>query len=315
MRKGNKQMAQVVKDNVLINASYALDLVEQRLVLQGIVKSRETETGFNALRPVSIHASEYEKQFNVSKDAAYKALKDAVLSLFERQFTFTELQNGKLKVVKSRWVSQIAYVDDSAEVQIIFSPVVSGMCSRLESHFTSYDLEQVAQLTSKYAVRLYELLMCWKSVGKTPEFSLVDFRKKLGLLDSEYKPMNNFKKYVLDLAVAQINEHTDIKVSYEQHKTGRTISGFSFKFKSKVKSQKIERQRDKNTVDLFAKITDAQRYLFANKLARRAEMSEYSKGTESYEEFGKRIADMLLDEQKFQTFLPLLIDEGFTWKS
>lgn len=305
MKKGNN-MAQVVKDNVLINASYALDLVEQRLVLHGIVKSRETETGFNALKPVSIHASEYEKQFGVTKDAAYKALKDAVLSLFERQFTFTELQDGKSKIVKSRWVSQIAYIDDLAEVQMIFSPAVSSMCSRLESHFTSYDLEQVAPLSSKYAVRLYELVMAWKATGKTPVFSLAEFRNQLGLLDNEYKQMNNFKTYVLDLAVAQINEHTDIKLAYEQHKSGRSITGFSFKFKPKVKPQKIEQQqRDPNTVDLFSKTTDAQRHMLASKLSRLHEMSEYSVGNESFEALAKRLYDKLLDEKFFNSVKPL----------
>lgn len=314
MKKGKQQMTQVVKDNVLINASYSLDLVEQRVVLQGIVKSRETEKGFTALNPVSIHASEYEKQFGVTKDGAYKALKDAVQSLFERQFTFTELQDGKLKVIKSRWVSQIAYVDDLAEVQIIFSPAVASMCSRLEKHFTSYDLDQVSKLNSKYAVRLYELVIAWKATGKTPEFSLAEFRNKLGLIDNEYTAMNNFKKYVLDLAVKQINEHTDIKLDYEQHKKGRTISGFSFKFKQKVKQQKIEQQRDPNTADLFTKMTDAQRHLFGHKLAHDARVqSEYSKliGTGSYEDFARLLADLLAEEKHFKTFYPLLVEHGF----
>ena len=316
MKKGKRQMTQIVKDNALINASYNLELVEQRIVLQAIVKARETEKGFDTKTPLSIHASEYEKQFNVSKDAAYKALKDAVLSLFERQFTFTELQDEKLKVVKSRWVSQIAYVDKSAEVQIIFSPAVASMCSRLERHFTSYDLDQIAGLNSKYAVRLYELMMSWKGVGKTPVIKLQDFREKIGLLDDEYTAMNNFKKYVLDLAVSQINEHTDIKLDYEQHKNGRTISGFSFKFKSKVKPQKIEQQqqRDQNTADLFTKMTDAQRHLFAHKLAHDARVqSEYSHliGTGSYEDFARLLADKLAEEKHFKMFYPLLVEHGF----
>ena len=306
MKKGKQQMTQIVKDNALINASYNLELVEQRIVLQAIVKARETEKGFDTKTPLSIHASEYEKQFNVSKDAAYKALKDAVLSLFERQFTFTELQDEKLKVVKSRWVSQIAYVDKSAEVQIIFSPAVASMCSRLERHFTSYDLEQVAPLTSKYAVRLYELVIAWKATGKTPIFKLQDFREKIGLLDeNEYKDMCTFKKYVLELAVKQINEHTDIKLDYEQHKAGRKIDGFSFKFKQKVKPKKIEQQRDQNTIDLFSKMTDAQRHLLASKLSRLHEMSEYSVGNESYDDLAKRLAEKLLDEKFFKSVTPL----------
>lgn len=317
LKKGKQMSQQVVKDNVLINASYSLDLVEQRIILQGIVKSRETEKGFTDSNPVRIHASEYEKQFGVTKDGAYKALKDAVLSLFERQFSFTELQDEKLKVVKSRWVSQIAYVDDLAEVQIIFSPAVASMCSRLERHFTSYDLEQVAPLTSKYAVRLYELMMSWKSVGKTPIIKLSEFRERVGLLDeNEYKDMCTFKKYVLDLAVAQINEHTDIKLTYEQHKAGRKIEGFSFKFKQKVKQKKIEQQqRDANTIDLFSKMTDAQRHLFASKLSRHADMAKYSHGTESYDQFAVRIAEMLLDEQKFKELYPILLKVGYVPKS
>ncbi|MBV6621024.1 replication initiation protein, partial [Acinetobacter baumannii] len=75
------------------------------------------------------------------------------------------------------------------------------------------------------------------------------------------------------------NEHTDITVKYEQHKRGRSISGFSFTFKQKKKdSTSIE--RDPNTVELFSKMTDAQRHMFANKLSELPEMGRYSQGTE-----------------------------------
>ena len=60
---------------------------------------------------------------------------------------------------------------------------------------------------------------------------------------------------VLDIAVNQINETTDYKIEYEQHKEGRTITGFSFKFKlkhSKSKAQ-IDSKRDPNTPDFFIK--------------------------------------------------------------
>ena len=260
-------MTHVVKDNALINASYNLELVEQRIVLQAIVKARETETGFDTKTPVFIHASEYEKQYNVTKDGAYKALKDAVLSLFERQFSYREInERGNTENVRSRWVSEVRYVDAEATVKLIFSPAVASMCSRLERHFTSYDLDQIAGLSSKYAVRLYELVIAWKATGKTPVFKLQDFRDKIGLLDeNEYSTMSNFKKFVLDLAVDQINEHTDIKLTYEQHKTGRTITGFSFKFKQKPQPKNTDKklpQRDPNTQDMFVSMTDAQRYMF-----------------------------------------------------
>jgi plasmid replication initiation protein len=119
---------------------------------------------------------------------------------------------------------------------------------------------------------------------------------------------------VLEPSIKQINEHTDITVTYEQHKKGRTISGFSFKLKQKQQAKKIETDRDQNTADLFTKMTDAQRHLFGHKLAHDARVqSDYSHlvGTGSYEDFGRLLADMLAEEKHFKTFYPLLIEHGF----
>ena len=304
----------VVKDNALINASYNLDLVEQRLILLAIVEARESGRGINANDPLTVHAESYINHFSVHRNTAYQALKDACKDLFARQFSYQEQRPKGVANITSRWVSQIAYVDNSATVELIFAPAIIPLVTRLEEQFTSYELKQVSGLSSAYAIRLYEVLIAWRSTGKTPVIELSDFRQKLGVLETEYKRMYDFKKYVLDLAIKQINEHTDITVKVEQHKKGRSVSGFSFKFKQK-QQPKIEKpvdpKRDPNTPDFFIPMTDAQRHLFAHKLSEMHEMSEYSVGTESYEDFAKRIADMLLEPEKFRTFYPLLVQAGF----
>ena len=306
----------VVKDNALINASYNLELTEQRLIMLAIINARESGQGITADSKLEIHASDYAKLFNVSIDASYKALREAVNNLFNRQFSYTAeyKRTGKTGIVRSRWVSRIFYVDDLALLEITFAPDVVPLVTRLEEHFTSYQAKQVAHLTSKYATRLYELLIAWREVGKVPQIEIGEFRNRLGLLDNEYTAMHNFKKRVLEPSIQQINEHTDINVTYEQHKKGRLISGFSFRLKQK-QQPKIEKpvdpKRDPNTPDFFIPMTDAQRHLFAHKLSEMHEMSEYSLGTESYEDFAKRIADMLLEPEKFRTFYPLLVQAGF----
>ena len=80
----------VVKDNVLINASYNLEVTEQRLILLAIINARQTSNGITADSKLEIHASEYASYFDVSNEGAYWALKNAVLNLFERQFSFKE---------------------------------------------------------------------------------------------------------------------------------------------------------------------------------------------------------------------------------
>jgi plasmid replication initiation protein len=232
----------VVKDNALMNASYNLNLVEQRLILLAILEARRTNKGINANDPLTIRASDYIEQFDVHRVTAYQALKDACNVLFSRYFSYQELSKGKTKNVKSRWVSRIAYVDDLAQVELIFAPDVVPLITELESRFSQYAIEQVSNLSSAYAVRLYELLITWRKSCTVPEIELNDFRRRLGVTDSEYTRTESFKRRVLDLAITQINEHTDIFVSYEQHKKGRVITGFSFSFKYK-KAPKAEKQK------------------------------------------------------------------------
>jgi plasmid replication initiation protein len=305
----------VVKDNVLINASYNLELTEQRLIMLAIIKARESGLGITADSKLEIHASDYAKLFNVSIDASYKALREAVNNLFNRQFSYIAeyKRTGKTGIVRSRWVSRIFYVDDLALLEITFAPDVVPLVTRLEEHFTSYQAKQIAHLTSKYATRFYELLIAWREVGKTPPIEIGEFRNRLGLLDDEYTAMHNFKKRVLEPSINQINEHTDITVTYEQHKKGRVISGFSFKLKQKqqAKEKTIDHKRDPNTPDFFIKLTDAQRHLFATKMSEIPEMSKYSQGTESYQQFSIRIAEMLLQPEKFRELYPILEKAGF----
>ena len=304
----------IVKDNALINASYNLDLVEQRLILLAIVEARESGKGINANDPLTVHAESYINHFSVHRNTAYQALKDACKDLFARQFSYQEQRPKGVANITSRWVSQIAYVDNSATVELIFAPAIIPLVTRLEEQFTSYELKQVSGLSSAHAIRLYELLIAWRSTGKTPVIELSDFRQKLGVLETEYNRMHDFKKRVLDPAIKQINEHTDITVKVEQHKKGRSVSGFSFKFKQKQQpkiEKPIDPKRDPNTPDFFIPMTDSQRHLFAHKLSEMHEMSEYSVGTESYKDFAKRIAEMLLEPEKFRTFYPLLVQAGF----
>ena len=239
-------------------------------------------------------------------------MKEAEETLFNRRFSFFD-EDGKL--VKSRWISQVKYLDNEGAIEIVFTPAVVQGISRIngvKEFFTQYLLSQTANLKSVYSSRLYELLIQWRSTGKTPIINLEDFRAQLGVEEDQYKLMSDFKKRVLDLAINDINEKTDIKATYQQHKKGRSISGFSFTFKQKkTDNQLIENKRDPNTIDIFSTMTDAQRHLFANKLSQLPEMGKYSHGTESYQQFAVRIAEMLQTPKKFKELYPYLQKVGF----
>lgn len=239
----------VVKDNALINASYNLDLVEQRLILLAITEARATESNDRLDKILTVHAESYTEQFGVHRNTAYQALKDACENLFERRFSYSKLtKKGNIEHVKSRWVQRISYVEEEALVRLQFSSDVMPLITSLESRFTSYELEQVSSLSSAYAVRLYELLIAWRKPGKTPVFEINDFRGKMGVEEDEYALMRHFKSRVLDFSIKQINEHTDITAKYEQHKSGRKITGFSFTFKQKNAAKTASNKPKRETI-------------------------------------------------------------------
>ena len=302
----------IVKDNALIQASYTLDTVEQHLILLAIAEARQTGHGITENSLLEVHASSYINTFNVEKHTAYTVLRDASKSLFDRYVTYHDVnpKTGKDRSFHCRWVDKIGYEAQSGIVFLRFTQDIVPLITRLEENFTKYELEQVSRLTSSYAIRLYELLIQWRSAGKTPVFDLSIFRQQLGVEPHQYKTMSNFKTYVLDFALNQINELTDIIAKYEQHKKGRTISGFSFTFRQKKDTSK-KVITSENPSDYFSKITDPQRHLFANKLSRLPEMNTYSQGTESFEQFAVRIAEMLKDAQKFEELFPYLQKVGF----
>ena len=252
---GKKLKNEVVKTHRLNTALQKLSLAEIRLMQLAIIDARETGAGIDTVTPLPIHASRYAEAFGVTRQTAYEVLIEAETSLFKRYFTFLDERDGK--PVKSHWVSQAKYLDDEAIIEIMLTPAVVQEITRIDAIeaktlFTRFALEQVAPMKSVYSVRLYELLNQWRQAKKV-SFDLDVFRGQLGVEDTEYKAMSDFKKRVLDLAVNEINEKSDLKVSYEQVKKGVAIAGFKFKVlaKDKPKNTKTEGSRDVNTADMF----------------------------------------------------------------
>ena len=247
---------EVVKTHRLNTAIQKLSLAEIRLMQLAIIDARETGAGIDTVTPLPIHASRYAEAFGVTRQTAYEILIEAETSLFKRYFTFLDERDGK--PVKSHWVSQAKYLDAEAIIEIMLTPAVVNEITRIDAIeaktlFTRFALEQVASMKSVYSVRLYELLNQWKQAKKA-RFDLDVFRAQLGIEVDEYKAMNDFKKRVLQVAIDEINEKSDIQVSYEQEKKGRKITGFKFKVLTKDKPKNAKQEsnsRDADTVDMF----------------------------------------------------------------
>jgi plasmid replication initiation protein len=232
----------VVKSNRLIEASYRLGLNEQRIILYSICRCRDEQKGLFPDLPVTITADAFAKQFpSIGRGNVYQQLKDAMDALYERSVTIHDIDptSGYARVKKTRWISEGAYVDGAGNVQVIFTPEVIKYITRLEAEFTSYQLEKVGKMTSAHAIRVYELLSQHRDIGSRT-LNLAWLRETLGVEPGEYKLTADFIRKVIEVSVKQINDHSDLTVSYKSLKTGRAITDFAFKIKNK--DAKLKRQ-------------------------------------------------------------------------
>lgn len=303
----------VVKSNKLIQALQTLSLSETRLLQLSIVDARETGDGLTTDHPLALTATRYAETFGVTLDAAYLAMIEAEDTLFKRQFS---VLNEDGTWTKSRWIQDANYRKGEGCILVTLTRVVIEHVTKLDGfqeYFTSYYLNQTANLKSVYAVRLYELIIQWKAVGKTPTLLIEKLRDQLGIGRNEYSRMEAFKRRVLDLGIKQINEYTDIVASYEQHKCGRIITGFSFTFKQKnphtIPSGSL---KNKNVVDAPINLTEKQIPFFAHKLAHDSIFaSKYAEVGEEYSDLEARLRKKLADQNFVKTISKDLVRLGF----
>ena len=304
----------VVKDNALIDASFNLSLIEQRLMLLAIVEAREVHD-LTPNTAIEIAVSDYVHQFKVESNNSYSLIRDAARTLKRREFSYLDRYKGKEAYTTANWVNKVTYVDTSGLIVLYLSNEVISLISRLSEQFTKYHLEQVSDFKSKYSIRLYELLIKWLSTGKTEKYNIDDIRAKLGVGVNEYATMSNFKTNVLEKAILDINKNTDITVSYDQFKKGRIITDLQFKLKQKSTLKVLPALNNKvSSQQNFYKMSDSQINMFGNQLAELHDLSHLAVGNENYEALAARIKDMLRDPEKQKLFLPHLKNLGFNPK-
>ena len=286
----------VVKSNQVIEASYQLSAVEQRIVLAAISRIPKNQPiTDDELYPVSVDEL---KQLGVHEKTAYRDLKEGINRLYERSINLSIDD----KSIKMRWVQEIQFLDSQSVIGIRFSKTILPFISNLSREFTKYALSDIAGINSGYGIRIYELLVQYRQIGKR-EISVESLRTMLEL-GKKYPLFADFKKRVIDTAIDQINEYSPLKVTYEQKKTGRKVTHIIFSFKEKSKSIT-------HTSKDFYQLSDAQINLFGNQLSRLHELSHLASEGESYEILAAKIKDMLRNPHQQQQFLPHLKNLGF----
>lgn len=111
--------------------------------------------------------------------------------------------------------------------------------------------------TGKYEAIIYKLCRDYLGVGRTPYFTLEEYREYIGLKESEYTLVNNLTRRCIKIPSENINKSplSDIFVEVELNTHGRKVLGVYFKIKHKKQNSLPFEEFQPSQAFEFAKIS------------------------------------------------------------
>ena len=212
----------VVKSNDLIEASYRLGLIEAKIILKLASLIKRDDKVF-----VDYHVSARAlmKEINLG-ERHYEELQKATLGLVEKTATLKE-SDGDLQISFLASAKHYKRGPKKGMIRFRFDPALKPYLLQLKEKFTAFRLENTLNLRSIYAIRLYELLKQYETIGKR-QITIEKFREILELKKTEYSLYSNFKNRIILPAQRELKKKTDISFEFEEIKQGRSVAEILF---------------------------------------------------------------------------------------
>ena len=304
--------AHAVFQNRILDLYKSMSLDEKRLLvlLSPIVRTTKIKEG----QSVFLSADEYAKECGISHTRAYEGLADASKKLVRRYFSYST-EDGKQTV--ANWILRSTY--DEGGVDVYFTDEVLTMLQVFDelNPYTKYKKEIILKLKGDYAFEIYHIAKQNEGLGKT-DVGLEQLKVNLDVPKS-YHDLSNLKKRVLDPSCEEITKNTDINLSYETVKRGRSVIAIRFIIENKKpkKNNTIKNNSKNENIPIQPpKLTQIDVNILAKKLSKDMEFgSKYAKAGESYEQTEERLRIELTQPDYVKKYAPHItrvkLKEGF----
>lgn len=218
----------VYQDNLLVFANYDMSAMEQKLLLIMLSTINKNDI---CVKTTSFRVVDLAQLMNVSSQVLYRDLKKICKSIMSR---VVEIQkpNGDWDIFNI--ISLAKYKNKQGIVEITLNKQAEPYLLQLKELFTSFKLNNTINLDSKYAIRIYQQTKSY-SYKKEYYTSIDNLKNQLKLTQKSYKNYGTLKSRVIDVAVKEINQKTDINLTYEEVKKVRKVIGLKFTIRNKQK--------------------------------------------------------------------------------
>lgn len=216
----------VTQSNDLIEArqTHPLSAREQKIVLSFVSMVQPNDVDF---KKYEMYIKDFHEMLGLEGREHYTQIKEIVKNLMSKVIEIP-YPNGDYLI--ANWASSVKYKAGEGKIEFAFSPELKPYLLQLKKAFTSYRLSNILSLKSTYAIRLYELMKKWQHLGRW-EVSIEHLKEKLGIQKDKYKQYGHFKSRVIQSAVEEVNEKTDVQVTFNEIRKGRKVVKIEFTIK------------------------------------------------------------------------------------
>lgn len=232
----NNNKLVVYKSNHLVNASYKLNLNEQRIILLAISKMNSQNT--KQSKTITIKADEFCERYNINKNDFYNAINESLNSLYNRTLKIRdEEKKGEFRFISSKF-----YYQNSSNFEITFSDEIMPYLIDLKNNFTKYNLNNIKDFKNKYTIRFFELFNEFKYKTIKKRIIKISELRECLQLTNEYTRFNSLRENVIDKALSELHKYTNIQVKYKKIFEKKAVFALEFEF-SFDSEQKIEENK------------------------------------------------------------------------
>lgn len=217
----------VVKSNNLIQKSrFSLSTQEQKIILFLVSKIKPEDVELKTHR---ISVKELCDICGIELNGKnYLNFKNSIKSLSDKSFWIDTNETSTL----IRWIEKAKIHKYDNTIEIGLNEELKPYLIQLKENFTNYELTNILTMKSKYSIRLYELLKSYSHLRSEIEYGLEELKSLLQT--AKYSDYKNFRVNVLEIAINEINEVSDIFVSYEPIREKRKIVSIRFTIDNKI---------------------------------------------------------------------------------
>lgn len=213
----------VVKQNDLVQkARYKLDLVQQKTIMYLISKIDSMKD--IEFQDITVDIKDLCEIMGIQYSGKnLKDFKDNIQKLSDKSIW---VDTGN-KIRLMRWLQRVDIDKGTTTVTVKFDELMAPHLLQIQERFVQYKLINVLPMKSQYSLRLYEIIKSHEAQGKW-EVSIDELKAVLFIEAGLYEDYRIFRRKVLDSAVLEICNFTDLVVAYEPKRKDRKIYSLTF---------------------------------------------------------------------------------------